>query len=74
MLSLAWRCGSCSGVGRSPGGDFAVWVCAHASSFLTIVVLNSIMGHLALFRGLTRVLWDHPAPGAGTRGARGERI
>lgn len=51
-----------------------VWVCAHASSFLTIVVLNSIMGHLALFRGLTWILWDHPAPGAGTRGARGERI
>ena len=32
------------------------------------------MGHLALFLGLTWVLWDHPAPAAGTRGVRGEAM
>lgn len=55
-------------------GVFGVGVYAHPSSFLTIEVLHSAMRRLVLFMGLTWVLRDHPAPGAGTRGVRGERM
>jgi len=78
MLTPAWWHRSLQwGRQITPGWGFGRWVCAHLSfflTFLTIEVFNSAMGHLTSPMGLTWVLWDHPALGAGTLSIRKEEM